>query len=164
MTNSTYPKARSNDLVVQEMADEVLIYDLMTNEAHCLNKTAAFVWSRCSGDASIEDIARSIEVSFGHPVGADFVKLAVTQLNDRKLLSESGTNSLAMSSRREAIKKIGLASAIALPLIASIVAPPNALGNVSCSCINPAQCIVQASRECPPQAFSCNFNGICVVP
>ena len=163
MANPVYPRARSRDLVVQEMTDETLIYDLIANEAHCLNKTAAFVWSRCSGIASVSDIAKSIEVRFGHPVDLDFVRLAISQLNDRRLLSEGGLNGAALTSRREAIRKIGQASVIAIPMIASIVAPPNALGSISCACTNPASCLSQAGNSCPPQAFSCNALGICVV-
>lgn len=44
MNNSQQrPLARSEGLVIQEMPDEVLVYDLETNKAHCLNETAAFV-------------------------------------------------------------------------------------------------------------------------
>jgi hypothetical protein len=32
---------RKEELVVQEMADEVLVYDLRTNKAHGLNQTTA---------------------------------------------------------------------------------------------------------------------------
>ena len=49
MNNSQVPVARKQGLVVQEMPDEVLIYDLDTNKAHCLNQTAAFVWKSCDG-------------------------------------------------------------------------------------------------------------------
>ena len=42
MKNPLNPIARSNGLVVQEMPDEVLVYDLDSNKAHCLNETAAF--------------------------------------------------------------------------------------------------------------------------
>ena len=46
MDNSQYPVARKSGLVVQEMPDEVLVYDLNSNKAHCLNQTAASVWKK----------------------------------------------------------------------------------------------------------------------
>ena len=159
MAKSIYPKARSKDLVVQEMLDEVLIYDLIANEAHCLNKTAAFVWSRCSGDASIADIARSIEKEFGHPVDDNFVRLALSQLSDKNLVVDGDLASTPLPSRRELIKKIGLATAIALPFVASLVAPKNAFASISsCVCTSPVRC---ARPECGSATF-CSVNGICV--
>jgi len=38
------PLARKDQLIVKEVDDEVLVYDLKTDQAHCLNKTAALVW------------------------------------------------------------------------------------------------------------------------
>ena len=52
-----YPKTRQNDLVVQELPDEVLIYDLKNNKAYCLNHTAAFVWQHSDGQTPVKQIA-----------------------------------------------------------------------------------------------------------
>ncbi|HZH35571.1 MAG TPA: hypothetical protein VEX64_12070 [Pyrinomonadaceae bacterium] len=43
MASKNIPKARENDLVVQELKDEVLIYDLKINKAYCLNETSAAI-------------------------------------------------------------------------------------------------------------------------
>ena len=48
------PTARKNGSVMQEMPDEILIYDLDTNKAHCLNETSALVWKACNGTALIQ--------------------------------------------------------------------------------------------------------------
>ena len=58
MTGDYYPRARSTDLVIQTVGNETLVYDLKSNEAHCLNETAAFVWSKCNGDLSIDEVGR----------------------------------------------------------------------------------------------------------
>ncbi len=163
MAKTLYPKARSENLVVQMLLDETLVYDVTANEAHCLNQTAAFIWRKCSGDLSIDEIALSATAAFGKPVNADLINFAVKELNDRKLLSSTGIDLPALPSRREAIKRVGLASAIAIPIIASIVAPSSVLANVSCACTIPANCVTQAGNQCPPNAFTCNPNGICVV-
>lgn len=58
MNDSQLPIARNEGLVIQEMPDEILVYDLETNKAHCLNETAAFVWKACDGRNSIADITK----------------------------------------------------------------------------------------------------------
>jgi Coenzyme PQQ synthesis protein D (PqqD) len=55
------PRARQHELLVHELADEILVYDLNGHKAHSLNKAAALVWQRCDGEGSITDIARVIE-------------------------------------------------------------------------------------------------------
>lgn len=50
MRNVPHPKARFENLVIQMIADETLVYDLANHRAHCLNETAAFVWGRCTGE------------------------------------------------------------------------------------------------------------------
>jgi len=49
MAGEPLPQARSEDLVIQDIGDEVLVYDLTRHKAHCLNRTAALVWRKCDG-------------------------------------------------------------------------------------------------------------------
>jgi hypothetical protein len=158
METAFYPKARSKDLVVQNILSETLIYDLANHQAHCLNETAAFIWRNCSGDASVDNLVRLAESEFGGPVHVDVITLALTQFNDHKLLIEDVPVGRPLLNRRQAIKKIGLASAIALPVIASLATPAQTLGTLSCSgCINPAACF-----SMPGCGNSCNGSGDCV--
>lgn len=133
MGNSQNPTARKDGLVVQEMPDEVLVYDLSTNKAHCLNQTAAFVWKSCNGKNSVSEIKELVEKNFGSPVTEDFIWLAIDQLNKDNLLQEKINTKFEGVSRRDVIKKIGLASVIALPIVASLAVPTSALANVSCN-------------------------------
>ena len=64
------PVARKEGLVIQEMPDEVLVYDLETNKAHCLNKTAAFVWNACDGKNSVAEITKLFGNQSGKPVAS----------------------------------------------------------------------------------------------
>ena len=158
MNNSKKPVARRSDLVVQEMPGEVLVYDLNTNKAHCLNETAAYVWRSCDGNASINDIIESFEKNSGGKVSEDFVWLAIDQLNENGLLEPGVAPRFAGESRRSVIKKIGLASVIALPVIASLVAPRSAMASVSCACVTPGNCLAQTMC---PSTVNCNVGGIC---
>jgi hypothetical protein len=162
MNNTHYPKARTKNLVIQTLQGETLIYDVAIHEAHCLNETAGLVWSLCDGNNSVDEIAIAIQTKFGEPVDADLVRLAITQLNERKLLTGPSFDASTMPNRREAIRRIGLASAVATPIIASIVAPTSVLANISCACSSSAACLGMAGRECLPNALVCNPSGICV--
>jgi len=150
------PIARNEELVVQEMPGEVLVYDIRTNQAHCLNTTAAFIWKNCTGKNSLRDIERLLMAEHGAGIDADLVKVGVEDLAKCDLLNAAPP--VSGLDRREVIKRIGLASVIAIPVIASLAAPRGALASVSCTCQTAANCVGQTS--CPSQV-NCNSNGIC---
>jgi len=158
MNNSINPVARQTGLVVQEMPDEVLVYDLDSNKAHCLNQSAALVWKSCDGNNSVTDIVRQFESNGGGKVTEDFVWLAIDQLNENNLLESNLAPRFKGQSRRQVLKTIGLASMVALPIIASLVAPQNALGAVCCACTSPGQCATMTG--CINTQF-CNGAGVC---
>lgn len=158
MNNPNNPIARQNGLVVQEMPDEVLVYDLDTNKAHCLNGSAALVWKSCDGNNSVADIVKQFESNGNGKVTEDFVWLAIDQLNDNNLLEGKVAPRFAGQSRRQVLKTIGLASMVALPVIASLVAPQSALGSVSCACTTSNECLTMTA--CP--SMTCNPNGQCI--
>ena len=160
MNNPQFPLARKSGLVVQEVPEEVLVYDLDRNKAHCLNMTAAMVWKSCDGSNSVSDIARLVESQAGGAVTEDFVWLAIDQLSENALLETEMKSVFGTQSRREVIKKIGLASVIGLPIIASLVAPSNALAVASCNCGSPGTCATPSRAGCPNTAL-CNASGVC---
>ena len=55
------PLARKDALIVSELEDEVLVYDLKRDKAHCLNSTAASVWKRCDGKLAVTDMTRLLK-------------------------------------------------------------------------------------------------------
>lgn len=161
MKSSQIPVARKEGLVVQETTDEVLVYDLTSNKAHCLNQTAAFVWKSCDGSNSIPEITRLFEKQTGASVQEDFIWLAIDQLNEKNLLESELATGFNGRSRREVIKKIGLATVVALPIVASLTAPTSAMASTSCACSTPGNCITQTT--CPSQS-NCNCAGVCAPP
>ncbi|MBX3289767.1 MAG: PqqD family protein [Acidobacteria bacterium] len=159
MNNPQYPVARSTNLVVQEVPNEVLIFDIDTNKAHCLNKTAALVWKSCDGKRSVSEIAEFVGSETGEQVSDDLVWLAIDQLNETNLLEDQVTVDFKGQSRRDALKKIGLASVIALPIVASLAAPQNALANMSCGCITITDC--NPLDGCPTNNCGQDVSGLC---
>src|SRR6266849_7499417 len=82
----TKPLARKEGLVIQELPDEVLVYDLERDRAHCLNETAAFVWQRCDSRNSTAQIALTLGNQFNCEVDERIVWLALDQLGRNHLL------------------------------------------------------------------------------
>ena len=123
MQNTQKPLARTENLVVQDMPDEVLIYNLQTNKAFCLNKSAAAVWKKCDGRKTVSEIAQSLKNEFKSPVNEDFVWLAIDQLTKDDLMARELQSPTVGLSRREVMRRVGIASLIALPLVGSLMAP-----------------------------------------
>ncbi len=123
--NLTKPLARKEGLVIQELPDEVLVYDLGRDRAHCLNETAAFVWQRCDGRTSAVEIARSLGQKVNAPVDEKVVWFAIDQLGRNHLMASLPVppQSVAGLNRREMVRVLGIAAAVAVPVVASIVAP-----------------------------------------
>ena len=144
------PKARTTGLVVQELPGEVLVYDTNSNKAHCLNESAAAIWRACDGSNSISDIVREFEANTGNKVSDDYVWVAIDQLNGKGLLTEGTPVKFEGRSRRDVLKTIGLASVVALPIIASLAAPKNALAAASCNC--------SGNGDCPGSPGTCPTN------
>lgn len=151
------PTARKDDLVIQEVDGETLVYDLKTNKVVSLNKTSALVWHNCDGKKGPTEIAEIIQDKIGAKVNEDIVYFAVNQLNKENLLKPAFdySDKFTGMSRREVIRKIGLGTIVALPVVASIVAPtsaeaqtgcvalpipPGTMTGSMCPCTTPAQC------------------------
>jgi hypothetical protein len=115
------PKARTLGLIVQPLEDEVLLYDKERHKAHCLNKTAALVWRLCDGTRTVEEIAVQLSTELQTRVSEEIILLALTQLSRRHLMTDRVVRSGL--TRREAMRKLGVGAAIAIPLVTSIVSP-----------------------------------------
>ncbi len=142
------PIARKNDLVVQEMGNEVLIYDLKTDKAICLNETSALVWQNCDGKTTVNEIAKTLEKKLGKSINEDLVWFALTQLGKENLITEEAdfSNKFAGLTRREIIKRVGITTAVALPIVTGLVAPVAAQA-VSCAAAPPG--MNPAGSGCP---------------
>jgi hypothetical protein len=129
MKQKAAPLSRKNDIVVQDLNGEVLIYDLKSNKAFCLNETSALVWQACDGTKSVSEISQAISNKLSEPANEDLVWLALDQLKQENLLdnSEEVVSNFAGMSRREAIRKVGLGTMIALPFVTGLIAPTAAM-------------------------------------
>lgn len=145
------PKARNTDIIEQNLGNELLIYDLQINRAYTLNETSMKVYRACNGKQTFEDIRNSYQFN------DELIHLALSGLQEINLITDyKSSDYFAGLSRREIIKKVGLATMIALPMIVSLTAPKSSqAASNSCgqSCGSPATCSV----SCP----TCIGNGVC---
>jgi hypothetical protein len=134
MRSNINPKSRQNDLVVQELPEEVLVYDLKKHKAFCLNQTAAFVWQHADGETTVEQIAYLLQKKLRTPVDESVVWFALEQLEKDGLLENRVAAPLMFAgmNRRDLIKTLGKSAAVALPLVMAITAPTAASAQSGC--------------------------------
>jgi hypothetical protein len=145
------PRARNERLIVRELADEVLIYDLNRQQAHCLNRTASLVWKNCDGETTVDELVQLLSRELGAPVDEQVVWLALGQLATDHLL-ESKLDRPKGVTRRQALK-LGMAVAT-IPVIASLAAP-SAFAALSGAC---SPC---AGGCIPHSCNGCNVDSDC---
>lgn len=124
------PRARSRDLVIQPIGDELLVYDLPINRAYSLNKTLKLVFEACDGLTSQQQlIARDTQLT------KEIINLALAELARYYLLEEVLPENVFFGSltRREAVRRAALSSVTAIPVIAMLIAPPAMSAASTCS-------------------------------
>lgn len=135
------PLAKSKDLLVQQADKELLLYDLNTNKAYCLNETSAAVWQLCDGTNSITDITDNLQKASKSEIPADLIALALFDLQREKLIDDMAETTALFGklTRREVVRRIGLTTMVALPLISSVIVPTSiaAQSPVAGTCANP---------------------------
>jgi hypothetical protein len=167
MTMDVYPKARDKRLVVQELENETLVYDLDTNRAFCLNEMATNVWRKCDGSRNKTDIAGSIKNADGE-IGRQAVSYAIDLLDSNGLLEDSSSIEIPTATRRDAIKKLAIGGVALLPVISMIVAPQPAHA-ASCvandgACSASAQCCSNCCKNVGGGINACKPGGGACLP
>lgn len=147
------PKARTADLLEQEADQELLIYDLRINKAYSLNETLKNVFSGCSKRQSFDELKRRYKYT------DDLIHFALDELEANDLIEDYRSSYFIGLSRREIIKKVGLATMAALPVIVGLTAPPAAHAASTCgqSCN-----ATNFSTVCPGRCSSCAGTGTCL--
>jgi hypothetical protein len=151
---------------MQRLPDELLIYDLDSHRAYCLNQTAALVWQSCDGRRTVEGMVRVLERELGSSVDESIVWLALEQLQRSRLLEERAELTVPKNrmTRRELARTLGFATAALVPLITAITAPTAAqtatCGALGSPCTTNARCCsglcVGGTCGCIANQSTCN--------
>ena len=158
------PRKKQEDLVVQEIGDETIIYDERRNHAHRLNRMAALVWSHCDGQRSAADLAAMLQRETDARVTEDMVWLALNRLEKEQLLQEAlvRPEDAVRITRRDVLRKAAVAggAALLIPVVQSVVAPTPAMA-LSVGCAKLGQ-TYSPTRPCCPGLIA--QRGKCYAP
>jgi hypothetical protein len=153
------PLARTDGLVIERLEDEIVLYDQVSEMAHCLSADAASVWECCDGRLTPEDIARELDLQ--PPV----VERVVEELDGLGLLDGSPVAFHAYS-RREVttrLAKVGAAAFVA-PLIYSVgISAPawaagSCFGKATSNCSAQGGHVATNDADCTCTSTKCCYN------
>jgi hypothetical protein len=187
-TEGAFPKARQDELIVERLADETLVYDRERDHVHCLGAVAGAVFDVCDGRRSVDDIQVLASERTGEPVDAGVVAEALRQLRARDLLlpgpALAGPDLELVRvgpgeglSRRQMMAAGGALAT--LPLITTILAPTPASAQsapgctaLQGNCLLTSQCCGSSSGDaicdngdcCAPQQSPCASDEDCCQP
>ena len=68
---------RREEIMERQIRDEHMLYDAVRKVVHVVNETAYFIWKRCDGQHTVEDIVREAASVSG--TTEDFVRADVEQ-------------------------------------------------------------------------------------
>jgi hypothetical protein len=122
------PLARTSGVVVQDLDDEMLVYDRERDTACRLNRTAALVWKSSDGTRTVDDLVAVLAEELGPLADEDMVMIALDNLSRNGLIQsgyEAREPTAERISRRRFIRRVGVvgAAAVSLPIVHSLAVP-----------------------------------------
>lgn len=154
------PRSRAA-LIVREVGDEALVYDPDTHRASCLNREAALALRACDGRRDAAAVAAWLSRRLGRTVDARYARLAIDRLRRARLL-EDAPRPLSPG-RREALRRLAAAAALALPTVTTVLAPDPAQAQTCLPngqpCTSSSQC---CSGCCNPAPRRCTGGSNCL--
>jgi hypothetical protein len=141
------PKRRECDLVIENLKDEILVYDERSAKIHCLNGGTAVVFRHCDGRTSISKMA---EMLCPDPKASSeaylAVGLALAELGRLDLVCNipDRLEEMGRTSRRDFALKFGTAVGL-VPAVMSVMAPSVAM---AASCGNENQICCSGDTPC----------------
>ena len=141
------PRPREDRLVVRDLPEETLVYDLENHRAHCLSPMAARVWRLCHRNRTAREIAAVLRADGFVSADEDAVWLALERLRKARLLLDPvvRTGKAPNLARRRMLMQSLRAASLA-PFVTSILAPsPAQAASVSCT---EAKCESNNSANC----------------
>lgn len=141
------PLRRTENVTVQHVGEETLLYDERTHQAFCLNLTTALVWKSCDGTRTPTALAALLFPGADSLTGEAVVRFALSRLSKDHLVEGYVDAGLAGVSRRAMLVKGGASLALMLPAIAMIAAPKAAQAYSGCFDCSNASAATQRRRK-----------------
>src|SRR5580704_19048040 len=86
--SASFVPSRNENVIVQDVFGELLVYDLERDIVRRLNRTAAAIWKQCDGHKNVAEIARAVAPQFEARVDEQVVLLALHGFSKVHLLAE----------------------------------------------------------------------------
>lgn len=148
-------KHGKQQVIVETVGDELVVYDLANRQCHALNETAAEIWRQCDGSRSVSEIARQIhpDPSVPEAQAESATWLGLSQLKKCGLMEEPAGQPFrppANLSRRQLLQLVG--GLLVLPVVATIPAPAAHAANSLCPCFDEHQPCLNPGGGCSAAA------------
>lgn len=147
MNETVLPRSNAERLIIKELPNETLVYDVENNRAFCLNEMARSVFNKCDGKTTFEEVIMSL----GN-VSDESLLLAINELNKAGLLKTESELPVVDSVSRRKMIKAAMTIGIAIPVVTSLVVPTAV--NAQSGCIAPGQ-------PCTPGGTACCSGNVC---
>lgn len=72
------PRGRE-DVILRPLEDEWVLYDPVAQELHTVNRSAALIWTHCSGDETQADIVAALAAVYEEQVTPEQLAVDVAQ-------------------------------------------------------------------------------------
>jgi hypothetical protein len=127
------PRRIKEQISVQTVAAETLVYDERRHMAFCLNRSCSTIWRLATGVHTIGAISQAASIELGAPISEEFVSFAVVEMRRDGLIEPSCAAVAAEPvSRRVLLQRLGAGGAMLLPAVAAILAPTAAQAYSGC--------------------------------
>lgn len=91
MTENSYKPKAKNSVTIQDLGDEVILYDSDKENVHFLNHTAHAIWNLCDGKHTLLNIQEKLERQFPEINAADLsedIRTTIMEFKGKKLIIE----------------------------------------------------------------------------
>ncbi len=147
MNNQDAPRSIQHDISIQQVGTETLVYDERRHKAFCLNEISSVLWRLADGEHTIAQISAVASLQLKAPVSEELVLFTMDELRRDGLIEPSSNDEAAPAiSRRDLLQRLGVGSAMLIPVIAAIVAPTAAQAYSGCFDCDASQAAIQSAR------------------
>jgi hypothetical protein len=120
------PMARKDELIVEEVFGECVVYDKNTKKAHNLNSTLAWIWHHCDGATDVDEMAIQFDGEFGSSGSLDLILSGIEQLEAASLLvltHRDASSAMAAAGSVMTRRSVVAAGSALAPILGSILVP-----------------------------------------
>jgi hypothetical protein len=157
--SQTYrPKGRSAGLDIEDLNDEIVVYDRTSDQVHLLSASTAKIWRLCDGKRRTVGIVDELE---GQEASLIAVDSALSELEAVELLDLSHEAEASRApvnlSRRSLLTNAACASAVVAASSIVTLRAPLAQELTSVKCVNVNDCIEFCPTAESPPAGECRY-------